>query len=157
MLALQIRQDLHDHVVGVELGEILRDLPLPEGVVERVVDLLRREAEAGGLVAVDGQRQGRAARLLVGRHVAQLRQGPELVEDLRRPVVQLVEVGVLQGVLVLGARLASADIDVLRGLQEQARALDLGELRPQPGDDLLAAEASRSSRGLRRDVDAARC
>jgi len=33
-------------VVAVELGDVLRDLALAEGVVERVVDLGRGEAEA---------------------------------------------------------------------------------------------------------------
>ena len=54
-LALQLGQDLHHHVVAVLLGEVLRHLALAEGVVERVVDHLRREAVAGGLVAVDGR------------------------------------------------------------------------------------------------------
>ena len=61
-LALQLGQDLHHHVVAVLLGEILRDLALAERVVERVVDHLRREPVAGGLVAVDGERQRRARR-----------------------------------------------------------------------------------------------
>ena len=52
----------------------------------------------------------------------------QLLEHLRRPRVQLVEVGVLQRVLELRARRAAADVDVLRGLQEQPRALDLLEL-----------------------------
>jgi hypothetical protein len=74
------------------------------------------------------QGQGCAAGLLVARHVAQLRQRLHLVEDLRRPLVQFVEIGVLQGVLVLRARRAPADIDVLRRLQKECRAFDLGEL-----------------------------
>ena len=125
--------DLHDHVVAVLLGEILRHLALAEGVVERVVDQLRREPVAGGLVAVDGDRQGRARRLLVGGHVAQLGSDLELLEHLRRPLVELVEVGVLQRVLELRARGAAADVDVLRRLHEQPRALDLLELAAAAG------------------------
>ena len=45
--ALQLGQHLHHHVIAVELGEILRHLPLPERVVERIVDQLRLDAEAG--------------------------------------------------------------------------------------------------------------
>ena len=56
----------------------------------------------------------------------------ELLEHLGRPFVELGEIGVLQRVLELRARQPAADVDVLRGLQEEARALDLLELRPQP-------------------------
>ena len=58
-VAPQVGQDLLDHLIGVDLGEILGDLPLTEGVVERVVDQLRLDAEARGHVAVDleGQRR----------------------------------------------------------------------------------------------------
>ena len=128
-----VGQDLLDHVIGVDLGEILRDLPLAEGVVERVVDQLRLDAEARRHVAIDRQRQRRAGDLLVGGDVAQLRQAAELGEDLRRPGVELVEVGVLHRVLELRAREARADGDVLRHLQVEPRALDLGELAAAAG------------------------
>ena len=65
-VALQLRQHLQDHVIAVELREILRDLALAEGVVQRVVDQLRLDAEARGRVAVDRQRQ-RGARRSAGR------------------------------------------------------------------------------------------
>ena len=79
------------------------------------IDQLRLDPKAGCPVAVDGQGQRRAAGLLVGCDVTQLWrcdvtqlwQCLQLVEDLRRPLVQLVEIGVLQGVLILpvsGAR-----------------------------------------------------
>ena len=49
------RLHFEHHVVLVELREHRRDLPLAEGVVERVVDHLRRDAQARGGVAVDHQ------------------------------------------------------------------------------------------------------
>ena len=55
-------QDFQDHEIGLELGEILRDLALAEGVVERIVDRLRRYAETRGLVAIDGDLQLRRIR-----------------------------------------------------------------------------------------------
>ena len=61
-VALQLRQDLHDHVIAVLLGEILGDLPLAERVVERVVDQLRADAVARGLIAIDGRGSRRGQR-----------------------------------------------------------------------------------------------
>ena len=52
-LALLVGQHLQDHDVGVELREILPDLALPEGVVERVIDHLRLDAETRRRVAID--------------------------------------------------------------------------------------------------------
>ena len=80
-------------MIAVELGEVLRHLPLPKRIIEGVVDQLRLDAKARRLVAVDGQCIGRAAGLLVGRDVAQLGKGLQLSENLRRPLVQLVEIG----------------------------------------------------------------
>src|SRR6516162_5968887 len=116
-------------MIAVELGEILRHLPLPERVVERVVDQLWLDAEARRAVAVDRQGQGRAASLLVGRDVAQLGQGLQLVEYLGRPLAQLVQTGVLEGILILRPRKAAADIDILGYLKKERGAFDLGELR----------------------------
>jgi len=79
----------------------------------------------------------RAAGLLVARDVAQLRYCFHLVEYLRRPLAQLVEIGVLQRVLILRPGRAAADIDVLCRLQKECRAFDFGELRTQPSDDLV--------------------
>jgi hypothetical protein len=59
-------------MVAVELGEELRDLPLAEGVVEGIVDVRGADPEAGGLVAVDGQRQCGARELLVAGEARQL-------------------------------------------------------------------------------------
>ena len=53
-------------MVAVGLGEVLRDLALAERVVQRVVDQLRLNAEAGRLIPVDRQRGGRRIGLLVG-------------------------------------------------------------------------------------------
>ncbi len=71
---LHLRQHFHDDVVTVHLGEILGDLALAEGIVERVIDQLRLDAEACRLIAIDGQRQRGAADLLVGGDTSELRQ-----------------------------------------------------------------------------------
>ena len=136
-VVLQARQELHDHFVARKLREILGDLALAEGVEERVVDRLSRQSVAGRLVAIESQSQRRARRLLVGGDVAQFGQGLQLGEHLRRPCIQRVGIGPLQSVLILGARGASADGQVLRHLHEQLGALDLVELRAQTRDDLI--------------------
>ena len=39
-------------MIAVKLGEILRDLPLPEGIIERIVDELRVDAKPRRLIAI---------------------------------------------------------------------------------------------------------
>ena len=67
-------------------------------------------------------------------------------EQLRRPFVELVDVRILQGVLILRARGAAADVEVLRRLQEQRRTGHLRQLRPQPVDDLIGGGAALVAR-----------
>ena len=115
---LQFGQHLEHEVIGI-VGEILRHLALAERVVERVVDELRLDAEAGRRIAIDGDREQRRFVLRVAGDVGQLRQRFELGEQARSPGIQLVQIGILQHVLELAARDAAADGDVLRRLQEE--------------------------------------
>ena len=96
----------------------------------------RQNAEARCLIAIDADGKLRRVVLQVARGVGELGQGLKLGENLRRPVIELGEIGVLQRVLILAAADAAADGDVLRGLEHEAHALDLGELRAQPIDDV---------------------
>ena len=130
------------------------DLALAERVIQRVVDQLRLDAVARGGVAIDLEFERGALGLLVGRDVAQLRQRLHLGEDLRRPFVQLGEIGVLQREFELRAGRPAAEPDVLRGLHVEAGALDLLELGTQPGDDLLRDGVALVAR-LQRDEDVA--
>jgi hypothetical protein len=68
------------------------------------------------LVTVDGEGGGGAGHLLVGGEVAQHGHLAHFGQNLRRPLVELGEVGILQGVLVLRAGQTAADADVLAGL-----------------------------------------
>ena len=70
---LQLGQHFEHDEIGIGLREVLRDLALAEGIVERVVDHLRLDAEARRGVAVDADREQRRIRLLVGRDVGELR------------------------------------------------------------------------------------
>ena len=49
---LQGRGDFENHVVTIQLGEVLRHLALAEGVVKRIVDDRGLQAEARRLIAV---------------------------------------------------------------------------------------------------------
>ena len=88
--------------------------------------------------------------LLVGRDVAQFGQRLHLGQDLRRPFVQLVEIGILQREFELRSRRPAAEPHVLRRLHVQPGALDLFELRTQAGDDLLGVGVAFVAR-LQRD------
>src|ERR1700687_3544685 len=121
-------------MVAVCLSEKLGRLPLAEGVVKRLIDRRRLNSEARCLVAVDGEGQHAAARLLIRGDVAQHRELLQFSEYLRSPLVELIDVGILQRVLILSARLAAAYVEILCGLQEQRRARNLGQLGPQAGD-----------------------
>src|SRR5260370_40665915 len=133
-------------MMGAGVGDILRAWRLSERIVERIVDQVWLDAKARRLVAVDGQGEGRAAGLLVARDVAKFWQRLQLVEDLRRPLVQFVEISVLQGVLILRSRRATADIDVLRRLQKECSAFYLGERRPHPPDDFVVRNVALIAR-----------
>src|SRR4029077_5560558 len=78
--------DFHYHVILIELRENGGDLPLAEGVVERVVNVGGQNAEARGGVAVDGQRGEQAVVQLVGGNVAQVRQCLQFLHKFWRPV-----------------------------------------------------------------------
>ena len=131
------RVDLHDHVILVERAVDDRDLALAECVVERVVDLGRRDAEPRGGVAVDDEIGLQALLLLVGVDVGQHRAVLQRLDELRRPLEQVIGVVGLQRVLILRVALPAAGADVLDRDQEQAAAGHLRELRPQPRDHLV--------------------
>src|SRR6202008_4278739 len=112
--------------IGVELGEILGNLPLAVSVVERVVDRLRRYAKPRGLVAVDRHFDMRRVRQEIARDVGEFAERLQLVEQVLRPRDQFRDVGILQRVLETGARGPPAYGDILGGLEKQVRAFYLG-------------------------------
>src|SRR5437667_146047 len=67
---LELGHHLQHDVVLVQLGEHDRDLPLAEGIVERLVDHRRRDAEARRGVSVDDERRAQPAVLRIARDVA---------------------------------------------------------------------------------------
>jgi hypothetical protein len=92
-------------------------------------------------------REREAGALQVAREVA---QRAELAHEARGPLGELVGVGVFEGVLVLRARGAGVDLEVLHGLEKDRDALDAWSRALEPRDDRLAS-ASRWRAGLQRD------
>ena len=138
-------------MVAVGLGEVLRDLALADGVVERRVDQRRRDAEARrrvrGRSSASPPRPAfcwsDATSVSCGSwRKRSSRRGAQVLSSSRSVSVTRV--------LVLRARQPAADVDVLRRLHEQVDALELGQLRPQAGDDLVGGgRAALVACGLR--------
>jgi len=82
---LELGLHLQHDAILVGLGEDRRHQPLPERVVERVVHGRGRNAEAarGGAVDVDEYLQ--ATVLQIGRHVGELGQLAQAIEDPGHP------------------------------------------------------------------------
>src|SRR6516225_11915995 len=68
---LEARIELEHDVILVELCEDRCNLPLAKGVVERVIDSLRCDSQAGRGIAVDVQCRSWGGSLSVGGHVLQ--------------------------------------------------------------------------------------
>ena len=132
---LEARLRLQDHAVLVGLPVNGGNLPLAEGVVERVGDALHGDAQAPGLLAVDLHIDARAAFLRLGGDLAQRRRAPQRLRELVRPGQHLVAVGRHQRVLILRARHARGNLDVLHALEIDRHAGDAGDLVLQPRDD----------------------
>ena len=145
---------LQHHPVLVQLGEHGGDLPLAESVVEGVVQHLGRDAQARGCGPIEGDADLEPGVLLVAGHVPQLGDGREALHEAGHPLAQLLGIGILHRVLVLGAADAVLHREVLHGLKVEANAFHLGQLGLEPVDDFAGAEAA-ILQGLEVDLDAA--
>ena len=85
----------------VGLGVDDRDLPLAEGVVEDVVDILHRDAQPPHGFAIGAHDLAQASALRLGRDIAQGGFVAQRVDELLGPAHQLFAVGRCDGVLVL--------------------------------------------------------
>ena len=129
-------QPHHDPVLA-ERPVHHRHLPLPEGVVEGVVDLPGGDPEPGRGVAVNRQPHLESAVLLIGADVGQLRHRAHRPHELRAPFIQIGEVVAAEGELILRAARAAADPQILHRLHDHRRAGELRQLPAQPTDDLV--------------------
>ena len=138
---LKLRCNFHHHVILVQRPVHRRDLPLSEGIVERIVEGLRRNSHPARRIAVDHQFGLQSFVLLIRVLVAQFGQRPHLREQSRGPCIKVVEVCALQSVLILRIAESSADGQVLRRLQDQCRSRHDREFSAQPVDHVVGAHA----------------
>src|ERR1700676_4427705 len=121
-ILLELRVHFHHHVILVELGENRGDLPLSEGVVQRVIDVPGQNSQPRGGVPVDGQRRQQSVIQLIGGHIAQFRQRLQLVHEFGNPLRQFIGVHIFQRILKLGAGNPVFHGQVLYRLHEQGNA-----------------------------------
>ena len=73
-ILLELRIHLEDNVILIELRKDGGDLALAEGVVKRVINVRRQNAQAGSGVAIDGERGEKALVQLVAGDITQFRK-----------------------------------------------------------------------------------
>ncbi len=118
-ILLEVGLHFHHHVILIELGEDGGDLALAEGVVEGIVDIGGKNAQARGGIAVDRKRGEEAVVELVGSNVAQFRERLQFGDETRRPVREFLGINIFQRVLELRARYAVFYRQVLHRLHER--------------------------------------
>ena len=154
MLLGKFRSHFHDHVILVQRLVHDRDLALAEGVVQSVVNVRGSHAQPRGGVAIDDHGGFQTLVLLVGVDVAQFGKCAQLLQQKRRPVIQVIQIFALQRVLKLRLALAAADGQVLRGLHEEGCARHHCQLPAQSANHLISADLALGER-LQRDEHAA--
>ena len=88
-------------------------LPLPKGVVQRIVDLRRRDAKPRGRRPVNDEIGFEAALLLIGTDVGHHRRMFQRLDKQRRPLEQLIGIVGLKRVLIFRIALTAAGADIL--------------------------------------------
>src|SRR4029077_12180914 len=136
---LELRRDLQHDVILVDAFVDVGDLPLSEGVAERVVNIQNVDAQAAGGVAVDNDGAFQPAHLLVGIDVAQLGDFSQALLKDGSPMSEIAEIVRLERVLILRGAAAAADAEILNGLQIQSGAGDSTRLGADARDDLVGA------------------
>src|SRR5689334_4090689 len=97
----ELRQDLEHDTILIRLREYCIDLALAEGVVERVVDHLRRDSESCCRIAVDEQARLLCIDLLIACNVAQDGERLKRFDELLCPASQFVWIRIFKAVLEL--------------------------------------------------------
>ena len=123
-VALIARVDLQDDAILVALRVDGRNLPLREGVVERVVDVLDVDAEPRRGLPVDLDGGLQAALLAIGRYVGEPRDLAQALDHLGHPVIEHVEFGAPERELVLRSALPRAGANILRREERNIETFD---------------------------------
>ena len=108
-------------LIGLRIDR--RYLPLAEGIVERVVNVLRSDAKPARRVAVDIDHQPEAVVLLIARDVAQFGYLFHSVHQPRSPQIQQRLVRRIERVLILSPADPVFHRQILHGLHNRARCL----------------------------------
>ena len=133
---LELLSHLHHDMVLVNSLIHGGDLPLAKGVVQRVIDYLRRQAQARGRIAVDDQAGFQCAVLQIAIHILKLRDRSQLLLHQGRPSEQVLQVVTLQCVLELRVAATPADLHVLLRRHEKRCSRNASQLGPQAIHDL---------------------
>src|SRR5579863_6928834 len=141
-------------MVLIDLSVKRVDLALPEGIVQSVIDALRRDAKARSSGPVDGQGGGQAIELLVRRDVRKLWPLLQALEQLAHHGGELIGIGILERVLVLSATDTVVNGQILDRLHVKLDARHLIELRSQTPDDIGGGDPTLCER-LEIDLNAA--
>src|SRR5467141_466874 len=153
-ILLELRIDFHDHVILVELGKNCGDLALAKGIVERIVNVGRKNAEARGGVAIDRERSEQALVQLVAGDVAEFGERFQFVDEARSPVSELLGINVFEAVLELRAANAVFNGQVLDRLEEERDTVDFGKFGLKAADNIGGVDIALGER-LEIDLDAA--
>ncbi len=142
-----LRIGLEDDLVGVVGRVDGRDSARAEGRVEQQADLVDRQAETRGGVAVDVDHRRARLDLQVGVHVGDRRNALHALFHKGRVFAQERQVAGAHAELVLGAALRGRDVDRLDRLVKDVDAGHRRRRAAQAGDDLPVAVAVRSPFG----------
>ena len=159
---LVARRGLEHHAILVRLRVDRRNQPLPERVVQRVVDGRDAHAEPARRIAIDGEEGLQPAILQVAGDVGQRRDLLQPIDQLRHPLAQAIRVRILEDELELRAADPILDRQVLHGLEVerdpghllQARPQALDDRRGRPGPLLVRLERDEHAPAVERRVAA---
>ena len=121
-----MRLDFENHRVLVRRRVNVGNLTVAIRAVHRVLDLIRRDAEGERAVAVDIDFHLRTRDQKIAVHVNEARSVPNLIHQLRRPFVHVVQVHALDRHLIKAGRELAVDGDRRRILEKRH---DSGHLR----------------------------
>ena len=145
-IRLILRLHFHDDPVFVDVGVNSGNLALAVSVEKRFLNLLRRHAQRGGLVAVYFHGHLWIGDQQIARHILKPVQPGHAVHQNRRPAVKLARIAALKRKLIkrLGERAAHAN--QRRVLQIDFQAGNPGELGAQRLDDFVGALSAFGAR-----------